>query len=163
MQTASKSIWPKFSSIRNLSLANLVLCYFFLCHATNIGDAVCENTSASEKMSCLQDQVRSTPADARTWFDLGKFYHEVGDITKAKISYHNVIKLYPLSYLAAEAHLHQGIIHQTDGAHSSICKTEILIERIFNSSDTKALLREKIHLALDNISAFNMSDSDSSA
>ncbi len=108
--------WLKLMSLSNLSLAALLLFKVFQCHAGNVQDAVCDNTSASEKMSCLQDQVRRSPADARTWFDLGKYYHEVGDIAMAKRSYHNVIKLYPVSYLAAEAHLHQGIIHQTDGA-----------------------------------------------
>jgi tetratricopeptide (TPR) repeat protein len=132
MHPSSKNIRPKVGSgsalsVRsrhvagsrlNFSLATLVLCHFLPCQTVNIRDSACDNTAASEKMSCLQDQVRSTPADARTWFYLGKFYHEVGDIAKAKISYHNVVKLYPLSYLAAEAHLHQGIIHQTDGALS---------------------------------------------
>ncbi len=126
--TASNNIWPKLkvgyvwlvvvptSTSRNFSLAILVLCYFLPSQTATIVDSACDNIATSEKMSCLQSKVRSTPADARTWFDLGKFYHEVGDIAKAKISYHNVVKLYPLSYLAAEAHLHQGIIHQTDGA-----------------------------------------------
>jgi hypothetical protein len=117
MHPSSNNIWPKsVLSAFSVCLILVVLCHFFPCQTAKIGDAACDKAAASEKLSCLQDQVRRTPADARTWFDLGKFYHEVGNIANAKISYHNVVKLYPLSYLAAEAHLHQGIIHQTDGA-----------------------------------------------
>ena len=129
MHPSSNNIWPKVGlgaapfisalSVCSFCLATLVLCHFFPCQTAKIGGASCDNAAASERLSCIQDQVRRTPADARIWFDLGKFYHEVGDIANAKISYRNVVKLYPLSYLAADAYLHQGIIHQTDGALSS--------------------------------------------
>ena len=78
-------------------------------------DSECENVQSVEMMTCLQGKVLERPSDPRTWLSVGKKFHELGDVAEAKLSYQNVIYLSPLSFLAAEAHLHRGIIHQSDG------------------------------------------------
>ena len=80
--------------------------------------SVCENVQSLQMVGCLQNEVVEHPSDPRNWLSLGKVFHEQGSITEAKLAYNSVINLSPLSFLAAEAYLHRGIIHQTDGNNS---------------------------------------------
>jgi hypothetical protein len=98
-------------------------------------DSVCEEVPSGKMIACLQSQVSDRPYDPRIWLSLGKLFHEQGHITEAKLSYKSVINLSPLSFLAAEAYLHRGIIHQTDGYRLPLIDTIMLFRnsRTFRS------------------------------
>ena len=55
------------------------------------------------------------PSDPSAWLDLGLHFHMEGNTADARMAYINVIKLSPDGHHAAEAHLHDGVIHHSAG------------------------------------------------
>jgi hypothetical protein len=56
-----------------------------------------------------------SPSDPAVWLGLGLHFHMEGNTADARMAYLNVIKLSPDSEHAAEAHLHDGVIHHSAG------------------------------------------------
>lgn len=71
--------------------------------------------SPAEMSECLLEQTTRRPSDTGAWLALGGHFHQNGETQDARTAYKNVIQLAPQSDEAAEAHLHLGVIHHSDG------------------------------------------------
>ena len=77
--------------------------------------ALLSRASPAEMSECLIEQTTRRPSDTGAWLALGGHFHQNGETQDARTAYQNVIKMTPQSDEAAEAHLHLGVIHHSDG------------------------------------------------
>ena len=103
--------------LRVLASAAVLLLFVF---ASARGDDDCallaqSGASPTEISKCLLEHTERRPSDPAALLALGGHFHRIGETQDARTAYKNVIKMAPQSDEAADAHLHMGVIHHSDG------------------------------------------------